>query len=145
MWLSHRRGSALTQCACQLQGIVVSGDADGASPTRMRVFINRDDVDFALASELPAVQEWSLVEDGNASVEYQTRFSKFQVVSSLTLHFPDNGGAPTTRIFFIGLRGVADPRSTREVLTNVVYEARPRPQDHRLPADQAMHAQRLGQ
>jgi hypothetical protein len=73
----------------------------------MRAFINRDDVDFSLAAELTPVQEWSLVEDATASVEYATRFSKFQSVSSLTLHFPSNGGAACTRIFFIGLRGEA--------------------------------------
>jgi hypothetical protein len=91
----------------QLRGIVVSGGGGGSSPVAMRAFINRDDVDFSLAAELTPVQEWSLVEDATASVEYATRFSKFQSVSSLTLHFPSNGGAACTRIFFIGLRGEA--------------------------------------
>ena len=67
------------------------------------MFINRDDIDFGLASDLTPVQEWSLVEDPSASVEYTTRVNKFQSVSSLTLHF--NGGAPSTRIYYVGLRG----------------------------------------
>jgi hypothetical protein len=71
----------------------------------MRAFINRDDVDFGLAGELAPTQEWTLTEDSTASLEYATRFAKFQSVSSLTLHFPRNGGAPHTRIYFVGLRG----------------------------------------
>jgi hypothetical protein len=73
----------------------------------MRAFINRDDVDFGLASELAPTQEWTLTEDATASLEYATRFAKFQSVSSLTLHFPRNGGAPHTRVYFVGLRGEA--------------------------------------
>lgn len=129
----------------KLQGIVVAGGPEGSSPTSMRVFINRDDLDFGLAGELPALQEWSLSEDGSANLEYQTRFSRFQCVSSLDIHFPGNGGAARTCVFFVGLRGVADPHASREALTNVVYESRPRPQDHRTPAGEAAHAQRLGQ
>jgi len=128
----------------QLSGIVVSGDAGGSSPTRVRLFINRDDIDFALASELPPVQEFSLMEDLTASVEYQTRVSKFQCVSSLTLHFTHNGGASTTRLCFIGLRGQADPQSNREALATVVYETQARPQDHTVPADELATLQRLG-
>ena len=122
----------------------------------MRAFINRDDVDFALASELTPVQEWpALVEDPTASVEYATRLSKFQSVSSLTLHFPSNGGAPRTRIYFVGLRGevracmacssvfmtltgvAGNPAQgsglTREAPRHIVYEAKPQPQDHKVP------------
>ena len=75
----------------------------------MRAFINRDDVDFALAEQLAPVQEWSLVPDVSASVEYTTRLTKFQSVSSLTFHFTGNGGASATRIYFIGLRGEVRP------------------------------------
>ena len=71
----------------------------------MRAFINRDDIDFDLAGELSPAQEWSLVDDATASLEYTTKLSKFQAVSSLTLYFPSNGGAPCTRIHFVGLRG----------------------------------------
>lgn len=122
----------------------MSGDAGGSSPSRLRVYINRDDIDFALAAQLPAVQEFELVEDPTATVEYQTRASKFQCVSSVTLHFTANLGASTTRIFFIGLRGQADPRSARDAVATVVYEAQARPQDHAVPADELASAHRLG-
>ena len=98
---------ALLLFCAQLRGIVVAGGGDGSSPTALRAFINRNDVDFGLASQLAPTQEWSLVDDATASLEYATRYAKFQSVSSVTLHFPSNGGAPSTRIHFIGLRGEA--------------------------------------
>jgi len=122
----------------------------------MRAFINRDDIDFGLATELTPAQEWSLTE-ASASIEYGTRLNKFQSVSSLTLYFPSNGGAPCTRLHFVGLRGevsthalaamssglTPSARATRlpcsqgsglkrEAPLNVVYESKPQPQDHRV-------------
>lgn len=35
------------------------------------------------------------------------RYSKFQSVGNITLHFPDNFGADTTKIHYIGLKGEA--------------------------------------
>lgn len=35
------------------------------------------------------------------------RYSRFQSVANLTLHFPDNFGADTCQIHYIGLRGEA--------------------------------------
>ena len=131
----------LSQLGLQLTGITVAG-AVGESPTRLKVWINRDDIDFTLASELPALQDFALVEDLTASMEYQTRASKFQCVSSLTLHLSGDGDA--LRISFVGLRGQADPRSSRDALATVVYEAVGMPQDHKVPDDERAMAQRLG-
>jgi hypothetical protein len=35
------------------------------------------------------------------------RYSKFQSVGNITLHFPDNFGGDTTKIHYIGLKGEA--------------------------------------
>jgi hypothetical protein len=35
------------------------------------------------------------------------RYSKFQSVASITLHFPENFGGDTTQIHYIGLKGEA--------------------------------------
>jgi hypothetical protein len=132
----------------QLRGIMVAGGGDGTSPTVMRAFINRDDIDFGMAADLSPVQEFSLTEDATASLEYATKIAKFQSVSSLTLHF--NGGAPCTRLHFVGLRGEVRSSVTtleqlgnalqrsqgsglkREPPLNIVYEAKPQPQDHKV-------------
>ena len=38
-------------------------------------FVNRDDIDFSLASELPATQEFELVEDPTADVDYPVKYA----------------------------------------------------------------------
>jgi len=59
------------------------------------------------------------------------------VVSSLTMHFPANGGASTTRLHFVGLRGAGDLSKSRELATNVVYESSARPADHKASSSSA--------
>lgn len=38
-----------------------------------QVFINRDDLDFSAAADLPAVQEWDLLENYGGQIEYPTQ------------------------------------------------------------------------
>ena len=38
-----------------------------------QVFINRDDLDFRAAADLPAVQEWDLLENFGGQIEYPTQ------------------------------------------------------------------------
>jgi PITH domain len=110
----------------------------------MRAFVNRADVDFALAAELPPAGSWTLAEDAEASLEYPTRGRAFAVVSSVTLYFPANGGAPTQQLCFVGLRGTGDASVSRELASNIVYETAPQPADHKVGAFGGMEA-RLGQ
>ena len=85
---SMRRGSTLARArthartltcaphtlfACLHTGITIIGGADGTSPARLRVFVNRDDLDFAGANELPPTQEWELLENLNGQIEYPTQ------------------------------------------------------------------------
>lgn len=89
------------------------------------------------------------------------RYSRFQSVGSLTLHFPDNFGGDTTQIYYIGLRGEATQvllapskifpplgsfqiwgwliicvglllvQLKRDVVATIVYEVMPNPSDHK--------------
>ncbi|KAF8400959.1 hypothetical protein HHK36_014262 [Tetracentron sinense] len=61
-------------------------------------------------------------------------YSRFQSVASLTLHFPENFGAETTQIQYIGLKGEAT-QLKRDVVATIVYEVMPNPSDHKTPAD----------
>ena len=38
---------------------------------------------------------------------YTLRYSKFQSVASITLHFPENFGGDATQIHYIGFKGEA--------------------------------------
>ncbi|KAL0917817.1 hypothetical protein M5K25_012911 [Dendrobium thyrsiflorum] len=114
----------------KIKSISVVGGAEGTSPSKMRAFINRDGIDFSDAQNMQPVQEWELAENLQGILEYQTRYPRFQSVGSLTLHFPENFGANTTQIYYIGLRGEAT-QLKRDAVTNVVYELYPNPSEHK--------------
>lgn len=59
--------------AVKLQAITVIGGPDGASPAKLKVFVNRDDLDFSTAGQLAPVQEWDLVENLAGTMEYPTQ------------------------------------------------------------------------
>lgn len=118
----------------KIKSISVIGGTGGTSPSRMRAFINRDVIDFSDAQEIAPVQEWELAENTQGELEYQTKYSRFQGVANLTLHFPENLGAETTQIYYIGLRGEAT-QIKRDTVANIVYEAMPNPSEHKLPAE----------
>ncbi|XP_057959104.1 uncharacterized protein LOC131151729 [Malania oleifera] len=118
----------------KIKSISVIGGADGTSPSKMRAFINREGIDFSDAQSMLPVQEWNLAENMQGMLEYQTRYSKFQGVASLTLHFPLNFGAETTQINYIGLKGEAT-QLKRDVVATIVYEVTPNPSDHKAQAE----------
>ncbi|KAH0649317.1 hypothetical protein KY290_033961 [Solanum tuberosum] len=115
----------------KIKSIAIVGGADGTSPSKMRAFVNRDGIDFSDAQSMQAIQEWDLAENLQGVLEYQTRYSRFQSVGNITLHFPDNFGADTTRIQYIGLKGEAT-QMKRDVVANIVYEIMPNPSDHKI-------------
>ncbi|XP_030947771.1 uncharacterized protein LOC126708727 isoform X2 [Quercus robur] len=114
----------------KIKSISIVGGADGTSPSKMRAFINRDGIDFSDAQGMQAIQEWELAENLQGVLEYQTRYSKFQSVASITLHFPENFGGETTQIHYIGLKGEAT-QLKRDVVATIVYELMPNPSDHK--------------
>lgn len=118
----------------KIKSISIIGGEEGRSPSKMRAFINREDLDFSIVGAMSPVQEWDLAENFQGELEYQTRYAKFQGVASLILHFPENFGGETTRVSFIGLQGEAT-QIKRDAITNVVYEALPNPAEHKLPSE----------
>ncbi|CAL9186203.1 unnamed protein product [Musa hybrid cultivar] len=118
----------------KIKSISVVGGSGGTSPSKMRAFINRDGIDFSDAQNMQPVQEWDLNENLQGLLEYQTRYSRFQGVGNLTLHFPDNFGGDTTQIYYIGLKGEAT-QLKRDVVATIVYEITPNPSDHKTRAD----------
>ncbi|XP_073282678.1 uncharacterized protein, partial [Primulina huaijiensis] len=77
---------------------------------------------------------WDLAENLQGVLEYQTRYSRFQGLGNITLHFPDNFGGDTTQIHYIGLKGEAT-QLKRDVVATIVYELMPNPSDHKTRAD----------
>ncbi|KAI3822017.1 hypothetical protein L1987_09598 [Smallanthus sonchifolius] len=118
----------------KIKSISIVGGADGTSPNKMRAFINREGIDFSDAQSMQAVQEWDLAENLQGVLEYQTRYSRFQGVGNLTLHFPDSYGGDTSRIQYIGLKGEAT-QLKRDVIATIVYELMPNPSDHKTKSE----------
>ncbi|KAL4592633.1 hypothetical protein LXL04_005636 [Taraxacum kok-saghyz] len=118
----------------KIKSISIVGGADGTSPSKMRAFINREGIDFSDAQSMQAIQEWDLAENLQGLLEYQTRYSRFQGVGNLTLHFTDNHGGDTSRIQYIGLKGEAT-QLKRDVVATIVYELMPNPSDHKAKSE----------
>ncbi|XP_062097851.1 uncharacterized protein LOC133803756 [Humulus lupulus] len=118
----------------KIKSICVVGGADGTSPSKMRAFINREGIDFSDAQSMQAIQEWELAENSQGVLEYQTRYSKFQSVGNITLHFPENFGGDASQIHYIGFKGEAT-QLKRDVVATIVYELMPNPSDHKTKAE----------
>lgn len=46
------------------------GGSDGTAPASLKVYINRDDLDFGMVATLPPTQTWDLQENGSGELEY---------------------------------------------------------------------------
>ena len=118
-----------------VRGIMIVGGGDGAAPATLKCWVNKKpgDIDCLNANRKSPTQQWDLVEDFTGRVEYQTDFTQFQAVSSLTIYFPTNfRGEDNSEVWFIGLRGTGTI-NRRDMIVTAVYEARAMPQDHKTP------------
>lgn len=116
-----------------LKSFIIIGGEDGSAPSRVKAWINRDDIDFSIVEDLKPVQEWELAEDFRGEIKVPTKVHKFQNVSSLTFFFEENYGASSTKIFYIGLNGEYMALQRKPVKT--VYELRPVPDQTKLESE----------
>lgn len=117
----------------RLTQLSVTGHMGGTAPSSVKLWANRDDIDFSNAEDLPAAQTIELVDpdehtgfEGN--LDYPLRGSKFNNLTHLTMFFSDNFGADNTRINYVGFKGART--NTRHGVVECVYEARAVPGDH---------------
>ena len=121
----------------KVRGLMIIGGGGGRAPSEVKVWVNKPagDISFDNASRRAPTQSFDLGEDLRGELEYQTDFTKFQAVSSLTLFFPSNRNRDgTTEISFLGFRGEGTG-NRRDMIVTAVYEARPMAEDHRTPAE----------
>lgn len=104
------------------------------APSSIKMWTNRDNITPSSAGKVPCVQEWNLQYDEEAKVTYNTKLSKFQNVSSVTLYFPESFGGKFGQsvIGYIGLYGEITEQK-REKALNVVYELQPNPALNKTP------------
>jgi hypothetical protein len=120
--------------AVKLKSFCVVGGGGGSAPSHVKVFVNREDVDFTNAEELKATQEWALAEDDAARILYPVKANRFANISSATFFFDANAGAAFTEISYLGLYG-EDTRMQRRAAANIVFELLPNPADHKRVGD----------
>ncbi|KAJ3654058.1 hypothetical protein Zmor_013272 [Zophobas morio] len=117
----------------KLKGIIIIGEDSDTHPSKIRMFKNRPSMTFDDVGAT-ADQEFQLHVDNQGTLEYATKIVTFNSVHHLTLHFPSNFGAETTRIYYIGLRGEYSEAHHHGV-TICTYEARPNVSDHKNPLE----------
>ena len=69
--------------AVKIKAISVIGGSDGASPSRLRAYTNRNDLDFATVADMAPIQAWDLQEQQQASLEYPTQYALVRLMSLL--------------------------------------------------------------
>ena len=115
--------------AVKLMAVTVIGKDEASSPSKLRLFANRDNLDFDAARSITPTQQWDLQADMAGVLEYQTQAHKFQGVVSLDLHLVGSFGSDFNAISFVGFKGTFTERKRQAV--EAVYEARAMPSDHK--------------
>ncbi|KAK7920374.1 hypothetical protein PG985_008396 [Apiospora marii] len=116
----------------KLHSILLRTSPSGSAPRTLKLFINRDDVDFDAAADLPPTQVLELSQTGDVQ-ELPVKRALFGKVTRLALFFEDNfgdGDEDVTRFSYLGFKGewMALGRAPAQIL----YEAAPNPNDHAL-------------
>jgi len=123
-------------CSVNIRSICVIGRSAESSPSHVKLFVNRTDIDFDNADSVVPTQEIELTQNMQGLVEHPTRYTKFQGVSEVVLYFSSNFGSETTEILYVGLKGSATKHKREPVVAT--YELRPMPKATDTPASSGM-------
>lgn len=113
----------------KLKGIIIIGGEEETHPNKMRIFKNRPSMTFDDAGSTPD-QEFEMYPDTTGALEYATKAARFNQCESISIHFPSNFGAETTKVYYIGLKGDFTQAHRHEV-TICTYEASANIADHK--------------
>lgn len=112
-----------------------------APPRKIRLFSNRQDMDFESAREMPADMELELVHpshnvdlDYEGTIDYPLRpAGRFQNITSLSMFVESNydDDEVSTRINFVGFKG--DGTNVKRKAVKTVYESQANLKDHKVP------------
>lgn len=117
----------------KLHSILLRTSQSSSAPKTLKVFQNRDDIDFAAAEDLPPTQEFELAQTSEVQ-ELPVKRAKFGKVQRLTLFFPDNfdedDDEEVTRMSYLGFKG--EWMQLGRAPANILYEAAANPGDHKV-------------
>ncbi|RDW62751.1 galactose-binding protein [Coleophoma crateriformis] len=113
----------------KLHSILIRSSPADSAPQTLKVYINRDDLDFSTCGDLPPAQEFSLSQTSEIQ-DIQVKRALFGKVQSLTLFIEDNYGEDTTLLSYLGFKG--DWMQLGKAPSNILYESAANPADHKL-------------
>lgn len=117
----------------QVRGLLLGS---GAGLRRMRIWANREDVDFGNCREIRSTQDVDVAVDGaEEPIEYQLKVARFSNCSSLTVLFEvDEQELQVDSIEVRFLAFMGKVQGHRREAVNAVYEARPVPKGNQIDA-----------
>lgn len=113
-------------CQVILKSFCIIGGSNETAPKSIKMWKNREDIDFGNVNEVPETQKFDLTYDIEGNIWYPTRVIKFQNISNLTLFFENDN---QTQINYIGLKGKSTKNKKNKSI-NIVYESQANPADH---------------
>jgi hypothetical protein len=99
---------------------IIGGSDEESHPREVRLYVNRDGIDFTEVHENRPAQVFTLPINRDGSVELITSVTSFTGVNSLAFFFPSNHGAEATAVQYIGMQG--EHTHFRREAVNAVYE-----------------------
>ena len=114
----------------KLYALLTRTSDSGSAPRKLKLFRNRDDLDFGTAADLKPTQTIELPRSNDVA-EISLNRALWNTTTSINLFFEDNhsdGDEDVTRISYLGFRG-EHMALNREPVT-FLYEAAANPGDH---------------
>ena len=118
--------------SCKIYSVIIRTSDSGSAPQTLKLFRNRDDLDFSLASDLKPTQKLTLPKS-NELAEIPLNRALWNGTTSINLFFEDNhsgGEEDVTKISYLGFKG--DFMALNREPVHVLYEAAANPTDHKV-------------
>ncbi|KAF2433278.1 DUF1000-domain-containing protein [Tothia fuscella] len=115
----------------RLHSILIRTSTTDSAPSTLKIYANKDNLDFETASSLEPTQALSIAQS-NEVQEYPVKRALFSTTRNLTLFFEDNWGQgeeDVTRITYIAFKGDFMKLSKEPI--SFLYEAAANPSDHK--------------
>jgi len=115
----------------RLHSVLIRSSTTDSAPATLKIFVNKENVDFETASSLEPTQTLSIAQS-NEVQEYPVKRALFSTTRNITLFFEDNwghGDEDVTRISYIAFKG--DYMRLNKEPVSFLYEAAANPADHK--------------
>jgi len=111
----------------KLHSILLRSSTDDTAPQTLKIFVNKEGLDFSAASEEKPTQELALSQTSDIQ-DIPVKRTLFGNTYSLTLFFENNFGNDATVIYYLGFKGEFTKLNREPV--EFLYEKAANPADH---------------